>query len=113
MSCSGWGVVAVVATSQHISLGVLKLPQPLPAVVGWGKAQQVNAGWHPSCLIWFSCACGKHHKHHTGAGNGHSRLEENLSTHKEKWNHISCLLLLFCSSFTQFTFAGCQEHVFL
>lgn len=47
LSCSGWGGF----TSQHIILGVLKLPQLLPALVGWGKAQQVNAGWHPAWLM--------------------------------------------------------------
>lgn len=49
MSYSDWGG----STSEHISLGFLKLLQPLPSVVGWGTAQQVNA-----CILFnviFTC----------------------------------------------------------
>lgn len=44
-----------------------------------------TAWWHPSCLIWFSCACGKHH---TAAG--HSKFFRLGGKSQQHKSYVCC-----------------------
>lgn len=66
--------------------GGFKTSPTITCCCGVGES---TAWWHPSCLMLFSCVCGKHH---TGAG--HSKLDEKLSTRKKKWNHVPVAFVL-------------------